>query len=682
MSSVTWTNSLEPDLSFKNIDRLTGAAREGFLPCEHYKSMATLIIGFRISPNEPSRLNNLLFLLGWLDHYYNDVFDILLVEQDSEPRFSPEAFKIRRAVRYEFIYNPEEYNRGWGYNVAVKYFCTNTKVVALMDTDVLPGDNFAAAIRDCYEERYKVISPYRNIYYSDEAEAQFVQAGMTVTGLADSSKIKNPVTITGGIVIFDKKTYLGLNGFEQYLGYGAEDRALDVTVLNHCNEAEILIAAKTYVHLHHPQSARSHAAKMNFAHLAENYRCSFDPSIKPEEYIHKNCSHAGKAATLELLLNRSQSFGDPDLYRKGVGLTANGQLAEIKPVEKEAIIFPPDFESLEGYAAKEVYAAPPCDTDELAKFYNAFKGKRCFVIGNGPSLNKHDLALIENEYTFGVNSFYYKTRETGFRPHFYVVEDSSVMKENLDEIVNYHAPFKFFPTIYKELHPKDPNVFFFKMNRGFYEKSSPNYAVPRFSTDASKELFCGQSVTYINLQLAYFMGFTEVYLIGMDFSYVIPASHSRKGDVLLSDTDDENHFHKDYFGKGKTWKDPKLERVGNNYRMAKLAYESVGRRIYNATIGGSLEIFDRVDYLSLFDNGESSTPATEIELRDNLFSEANKLFRARRYSDALVMYLNLEKAVPEFPGYREAAVNCYMKARQEKQPIQAELKRRVHELLG
>nr|WP_321442506.1 hypothetical protein [uncultured Cohaesibacter sp.] len=96
------------------------------------------------------------------------------------------------------------------------------------------------------------------------------------------------------------------------------------------------------------------------------------------------------------------------------------------------------------------------------------------------------------------------------------------------------------------------------------------------------------------------MGFTEVYLIGMDFSYVIPKEHKREGDLITSTTDDPNHFHKDYFGKGKTWKDPKLERVALNYRQAKLAYEAVGRKVYNATIGGELEIFQRVDYNSLF----------------------------------------------------------------------------------
>ena len=85
----------------------------------------------------------------------------------------------------------------------------------------------------------------------------------------------------------------------------------------------------------------------------------------------------------------------------------------------------------------------------------------------------------------------------------------------------------------------------------------------------------------------------------MDFDYVIPKEFKRSGDLIVSTDDDPNHFHKDYFGKGKTWKDPKLDRVGMNYVQAKTAYEAVGRKIYNATIGGKLEIFDRVDYNDL-----------------------------------------------------------------------------------
>ncbi len=269
----------------------------------------------------------------------------------------------------------------------------------------------------------------------------------------------------------------------------------------------------------------------------------------------------------------------------------------------EQIVFPHDRINLHNYEKKEYgdNAGPASET--LRGFYNKYKGKRCFIIGNGPSLNKNDLSLLKDEYVFAVNSFFYKTEETGFRPTFFVVEDNMVMRENLDRIIAYEAPYKFFPTDYRTLHPEGDNVFFFRMNQGFYMQSSPNYCVPRFSTDASKVVYCGQTVTYVNMQLAYFMGFTEVYLIGMDFNYIIPAEHKRSGNHILSTTDDPNHFHKDYFGKGKTWKDPKLDRVAANYRQAKNSFEAVGRKIYNATVGGQLEIFDRVDYDALLRDG-------------------------------------------------------------------------------
>lgn len=317
-------------------------------------------------------------------------------------------------------------------------------------------------------------------------------------------------------------------------------------------------------------------------------------------------------------------------------------------------------ELLDNYQAKELYpdAAEP-DTHELAALYNAFRGKRCFIIGNGPSLNTHNLSLLKDEYTFGVNSFFYKTRECGFKPYFYVVEDSLVMKENIEEIRRFDTHYKFFPTNYKSLHPEQPNTLFFRMNRGFYEKSSPNFGVPRFSTDASKVLYCGQSVTYINLQLAYFMGFTEVYLIGMDFSYVIPESHKRTGDVLLSDSDDTNHFHKDYFGKGKSWKDPKVDRVALNYKQAKLVYEASDRKIFNATNGGALEIFERVDYETLLTgSGNKKLHASTISGR---FELANRLFQSKNYGKALTIYVELARK-SEFFTYKRAALDSYLRA--------------------
>lgn len=240
-------------------------------------------------------------------------------------------------------------------------------------------------------------------------------------------------------------------------------------------------------------------------------------------------------------------------------------------------------------------------TKELKNLKNKFKGERCFIVGNGPSLNKLDLNFLNNEYSFAVNSIFYKTNEMGYKPSFYVVEDLHVIDDNLEKINNFECDFMFFPANLKFKFKKGKNRYFLNLNYSFYNNTSPYFEVPRFSQDVPNEVYCGQSVTIVNLQLAYFLGFTEVYLIGMDFSYTIPESAKVKGLVIESTEDDINHFHPDYFGKGKKWHDPKLENVLKSYKLANLMYELDGRTIYNATEGGALEVFKRVDFNSLFD---------------------------------------------------------------------------------
>ena len=565
-----------------------------FLKIKDADPIATLIIGVKFDNGDKFRYTNLRFLLSWIDHYYGNLFDVLVVEQGVEKSGRAILADARPYVRHEFLYNSGSYNRGWGFNVAVKHY-TQSKVIALLDSDVLTGGNFIEEVISCHLY-YKVVSPYSNIYFTNQEEVGEIIASNNLLKLNRKGAVIKPVTITGGMVIIRRDVYEEVCGFEQYTEYGGEDRTLDVTLLNYCEESEIRIAPFVYVHMYHPDGGASKRLGELMADLYNNYGCRVSDKLEPQGYIHQNCHHVSIGQTLFNSQQRKRVYGDPNLYKSGHNLMINGLYQDnIAP-----LIFPSEYDNMNSYEAREIYKAPAPDSVKLAAFYNVFKGQRCFIIGNGPSLNKHDLSLLEGEFTFAVNGFFYKTKETGFRPTFFVVEDNAVMQENIEEIRAYEVPFKLFPTPYKELHQEGDNVYFFSMNRGFYEQSSPNYCIPRFSTDASKILYCGQSVTYINLQLAFFMGFTEVYLIGMDFDYIVPKEHIVTGNAILSTTDDPNHFHKDYFGKGKTWKLPKIDRVAVNYKMAKLAYESVGRKIYNATEGGKLEIFGRKSYGELF----------------------------------------------------------------------------------
>lgn len=294
----------------------------------------------------------------------------------------------------------------------------------------------------------------------------------------------------------------------------------------------------------------------------------------------------------------------------------------------------------------------PFDAERLSLFKNIHSGERCFIIGNGPSLNKTDLSKLKDEITFGVNGIFYKTREIGFVPTYYVVEDDHVLRDNKEAIEEYDVKYKFFPSMHRELIDPSENTFYFLYNRGFYEKRSPNFQMPRFSTDIADRVYGGQTVTYTNLQIAYYMGFSEVYLIGVDFSYVIPKSAVVDGVNITSTEDDENHFHPEYFGKGKKWHDPQLNQVLKNYEFANLVFKWNGRKIYNATIGGALEVFVRKDYNSIFLDKKNDMNNISFHLKDKAsISIANKYFRNGEYESAMESYCDLYENDSSFVSY-------------------------------
>ena len=69
---------------------------------------------------------------------------------------------------------------------------------------------------------------------------------------------------------------------------------------------------------------------------------------------------------------------------------------------------------------------------------------------------------------------------------------------------------------------------------------------------------------------------------------------------MVSQGDDPNHFNPQYFGKGFRWQLPDLETSEIAYRMAKQAFEADGREVLDATVGGKLQVFRKVDFDEYF----------------------------------------------------------------------------------
>jgi hypothetical protein len=233
----------------------------------------------------------------------------------------------------------------------------------------------------------------------------------------------------------------------------------------------------------------------------------------------------------------------------------------------------------------------------LAALKNIHKGKRAFVIANGPSLKYTDMSRLKNEFTFGMNRIYLMFPGLGFSTTYLTVVNDLVIEQTAGELAALSLP-KFLAWRSRRHFPADLPIT--RLPTFLYT----SYTGPRFSTDVRGRVWEGATVTNVTLQLAFHMGFQQVILIGADHNY---NTTGKPNTTVISQGDDPNHFSPSYFGKGFRWQLPDLDTSEVGYAMARHAYQKAGREILDATIGGKLTIFPKVDYDSLFKQGDPST---------------------------------------------------------------------------
>lgn len=223
--------------------------------------------------------------------------------------------------------------------------------------------------------------------------------------------------------------------------------------------------------------------------------------------------------------------------------------------------------------------------ERLRTYHNKHQGERCFVIGNGPSLNKMDLSYLKDEYTFGANRIYLLFEELGFTTTYFCSVNSHVIEQFNADIADLPMPKFLSWKSHDTIQFTDDMMFL----RPFYEES--------FQPTPINGLWEGATVTFISLQLAYYMGFEKVYLIGVDHNFKDKGTPHK---LVTSEGVDDNHFHPDYFHKGIKWQLPDLDTSEIAYLMARQYYEDNQREILDATVDGKLQIFDKINYETLF----------------------------------------------------------------------------------
>lgn len=230
----------------------------------------------------------------------------------------------------------------------------------------------------------------------------------------------------------------------------------------------------------------------------------------------------------------------------------------------------------------------------LLSLKSKYKGKRAFIIGTGPSLRIEDLEKLQSEITFACNKIYLAFEETSWRPTLYTIEDPLDIAEYIEDVEKHlNNTTMIFPESYMKNHRKIPNAI-------HYESLSSQCGYQReFTHDMFAGLYGGESVVYGMIQMLVYMGVKEIYLLGVDFTYFYK---EQQNSPYLIGSGEINHFHKDYRKEGDLWVEPRLENSIGEYTKAREVSEEMGIKIVNSTRGGALEVFERKDFDSLFED--------------------------------------------------------------------------------
>ncbi|WP_276912462.1 FkbM family methyltransferase [Hyphomonas atlantica] len=204
------------------------------------------------------------------------------------------------------------------------------------------------------------------------------------------------------------------------------------------------------------------------------------------------------------------------------------------------------------------------------------------LVGNGPSLNKTDLSLLEDQDVF-ISNYAIKHQDLSRYAKGVAVTNYLVAEQEPYQFMLRDDVWKFFPFwLRNTIIPDDKTIMLDAQGGDLF-----------FSEDITKRIAWHSTVSFFWLQILYHLGYKKVLMIGFDNSYN-QAKSSKEGDMIKQEQDDPNHFDPSYF-KGKTWQAADTSKMEETYVISRDFYAANGRELVNCTVGGALEVLRRGD---------------------------------------------------------------------------------------
>ncbi len=251
------------------------------------------------------------------------------------------------------------------------------------------------------------------------------------------------------------------------------------------------------------------------------------------------------------------------------------------------------------------------------RFQNIHKGKRCFILGNGPSLLKEDLSILKDEIVFTVNAITQSPIFKEVKSNYHVLADPAYF--NLDRNLSEDRELLY---VYDKLRLTEgiTGIFIYSgysfIKKEGYDKGidiAYAYTGLRFTEhfrkdiDMTKNMPGAQTVVQLAIYAAIYMGIKEIYLLGCDMTGLLQNYEKRKD---IFDNKDYNHAF-EYSDMYKKKRKKVLKEMSNEfmlqsyanmfaiYRKLKTYCGKRGIKIINLTQGGALDVFPKEKLINI-----------------------------------------------------------------------------------
>ena len=237
---------------------------------------------------------------------------------------------------------------------------------------------------------------------------------------------------------------------------------------------------------------------------------------------------------------------------------------------------------------------------------NKFQNKKCYIIGNAPSVNNHDLKLLNNEYSFVVNSFFAHKYFYEINPNFYVFADpdlwnfndpeievwwNQLIEKSLNKDIVFFLPLQFKNTfVSKKL--ENEKVHFLDLSLQFKSKIAQQF-------DMKYPVNGVQNVLILCIQIAIYLGFTEIYLLGADHDWLSHFGNEQRHFYTSEENEVQNVGSQGY---PYNWWLNAVNTMFQQYKVLNEIAVSKNIKIYNASESGVLDIYPQVRFLETFKN--------------------------------------------------------------------------------